>query len=75
MVDDRIQTVRRRNEESRSDCILQTVKFSTKAMVWGANSINGTSKLLIVQGSKNYKKVHRGATFTFEATDPLMVWR
>ena len=56
VLNDRIQTVRSRNEESRSDRISQTVKFPTKIMVWGDNSIHGTSRLLIVQGTKNAKK-------------------
>ena len=57
-------------EESLSDCIRKTIKPPTKIQMWGAISIHGTSRSLIVEGIIEWKKIHRGAKLTFEATDP-----
>ena len=52
VLDDRVQTVRRRpGEEFLPECLKKTVKFPTKIMVWGAISIFGPSRLHIVNGT------------------------
>lgn len=57
VLDDRVQTVRRRpGEEFHKDCLQKTVKFPTKIMVWGAISVHGTSRLHIVEGMMDQNK-------------------
>lgn len=57
VLDDRVQTVRRRSgEEFKADCLKKTVKFPQKIMVWGAISVYGTSRLHIVDGTMNQDK-------------------
>ena len=57
VLDDRVQTVRRRSgEEFLPECLKKTVKFPSKIMVWGAISVHGTSRLHIVQGTMNQMK-------------------
>ena len=57
VLDDRVQTVRRRpGEEFLPECLKKTVKFPTKIMVWGAISVHGTSRLHIVEGNMNQVK-------------------
>ena len=57
ILDDRVQTVRRRKgEEFDPQCLKKTVKFPQKIMVWDAISIHGTSRLHIVSGTMNAQK-------------------
>lgn len=57
VLDDRVQSVRRRpGEEFQPDCLQKTVKFPQKIMVWGAISVHGTSRLHIVEGMMNQTK-------------------
>lgn len=57
VLDDRVQTVRRRKgEEFNPQCLRKTVKFPQKIMVWGAISVHGTSRLHIVSGMMNAQK-------------------
>lgn len=57
VLDDRVQSVRRRpGEEFERDCLQKTVKFPQKIMVWGAISVHGTSRLHIVEGMMNQTK-------------------
>ena len=57
VLEDRVQTVRRRSgEEFLPDCLKKTVKFPAKIMVWGAISVYGTSRLHIVEGTMNQIK-------------------
>lgn len=57
VLDDRVQTVRRRaGEEFLQECLQKTVKHSQKIMVWGAISVHGTSRLKIVDGMMNQYK-------------------
>ena len=57
VLDDRVQSVRRRpGEEFQPDCLQKTVKFPQKIMVWGAISVHGTSLLHIVEGMMNQTK-------------------
>ncbi|KAK6187514.1 hypothetical protein SNE40_005520 [Patella caerulea] len=52
VLDDRVQSVRRRRgEEFLPGCLRKTVKFPTKIMVWGAISVKGPSRLYIVEGT------------------------
>lgn len=51
VLDDRVQTVRRRpGEEFEPECLKKTIKHSQKIMVWGAISVHGTSRLKIIDG-------------------------
>ena len=57
VLDDRVQTVRRRpGEEFEPECLKKTIKHSQKIMVWGAISVHGTSRLKIVEGMMNQLK-------------------
>lgn len=57
VLDDRIQTVRRRSgEQFKAECLKKTLKFPQKIMVWGAISWHGTSRLHIVDGTMNQDK-------------------
>ena len=57
ILDDRVQTVRRKpGEEYRPECLKKTVKFPAKIMIWGAISKYGTSRLHIVEGTMNGAK-------------------
>ena len=56
VLDDRVQSVRRRQgEEFKPEC-LKTLKFPSKIMVWGAISVHGPSRLHIVEGTMNGAK-------------------
>lgn len=60
ILDDRIETVRRRSgEEFHPQCLKKTIKFPQKIMVWGAISIHGTSRLHVVEGTMNSEKYIR----------------
>ena len=57
VLDDRVQSVRRRSgEEFKPECLKKTVKFPQKIMVWGAISIHGPSRLMIVEGTMDQHK-------------------
>ena len=60
--EDSSQSVRRAaNEEFSEQCVAQTVKHPTSAMVWSIMSAQGTGRLYIVEGSMNqhqYRKVY-----------------
>ena len=57
ILEDRVQTVRRRKgEEFDPQCLKKTVKFPQKLMVWGAISVDGTSRIYIVSGTMNSQK-------------------
>ena len=57
ILDDRVQTVRRRkSEEFDPQCLKKTVKFPQKITVWGAISIHGTSRLHTISGTMNAQK-------------------
>ena len=57
VLDDRVQSVRRRQgEEFKPECLKKTLKFPSKIMVWGAISVHGPSRLHIVEGTMNGAK-------------------
>ncbi|GFW58445.1 uncharacterized protein TNCV_3513081 [Trichonephila clavipes] len=41
---------RRRGENFHSDCVVQTVKYPTKIMIWSVISGKGTGRLNVVKG-------------------------
>ena len=62
MLDDRERSVRRwSGEEFKLHCHKKTVKLPPKIIVWGAISPNGTSRLHIVEGTKNATEYIEGS--------------
>ena len=62
VLDDRERSVRRwSGEEFKLHCLKKTVKLPPKIIVWGAISANGTSRLHIVEGTKNATEYIEGS--------------